>query len=78
MTIACFLSSAAIIAIGAHLSYVNVEPQRARTLARDDFVRETLKKKHGYIPQCKPGACLAMIPHSKPRSRLTMIYSKRL
>ncbi|KAE9598516.1 hypothetical protein Lalb_Chr15g0081811 [Lupinus albus] len=50
MTIACFLSSAAIIAVGAHLSYVNVEPQRARTLARDDFVRETLKKKHGYIP----------------------------
>ncbi|OIW09484.1 hypothetical protein TanjilG_23767 [Lupinus angustifolius] len=50
MTIACFLSGAAIIAVGVHLSYLNVEPQRARTLARDNFVRETLKKKHGYIP----------------------------
>lgn len=50
MTIACFLSGAAILAVGAHLSYVNVAPQRARTIARDNLVKETLKKKYGYIP----------------------------
>ncbi|KAL2322741.1 hypothetical protein Fmac_027120 [Flemingia macrophylla] len=48
MTIACFLSGAAILAVGAHLSYVNVAPQRARTKARDKFVMETLEKKYGY------------------------------
>nr|KYP37842.1 hypothetical protein KK1_040953 [Cajanus cajan] len=48
MTIACFLSGAAILAVGAHLSYVNVAPQQARTKARNDFVMETLKKKYGY------------------------------
>lgn len=50
MTIACFLCGGAVLAVGAHLSYVNVAPQRDRTLARDDFVRETLRKKYGYIP----------------------------
>ncbi|KAK7288525.1 hypothetical protein RIF29_01986 [Crotalaria pallida] len=50
MTIACFLSGAAVLAVGVHLSYVNVAPQRDRTLARDNLVRETLKKKYGYIP----------------------------
>ena len=50
MTIACFLSGAAILSIGAHLSYVNVAPQQARTKARNDFVKESLRKKYGYIP----------------------------
>ncbi|KAK7303990.1 hypothetical protein RJT34_14956 [Clitoria ternatea] len=49
-TIACFLSGAAIFAVGMHLSYVNVAPQQARIKARNDFVKETLKKKYGYIP----------------------------
>lgn len=50
MTIAFFFSGAAIMAVGVHLSYVNVAPQRARTIARDNFVKETLRKKYGYIP----------------------------
>ncbi|CAJ1963983.1 unnamed protein product [Sphenostylis stenocarpa] len=48
MTIACFVSGAAILAVGVHLSYVNVAPQQARTKARNDFVMEFLKKKYGY------------------------------
>ncbi|RZB51242.1 hypothetical protein D0Y65_047878 [Glycine soja] len=48
MTIAVSLSGAAILAVGMHLSYVNVEPQRARTRDRDAFVMETLNKKYGY------------------------------
>ncbi|KAL5057738.1 hypothetical protein RYX36_029342 [Vicia faba] len=50
MTIAGSLSGAAVLALGMHLSYVNVEPQRARTMARDKFVLDTLRKKYGYIP----------------------------
>jgi hypothetical protein len=50
MAIACSLSGAVLLAVGAHLSYVNVEPQRARTLARDKLVLDTLRKKYGYIP----------------------------
>ncbi|KAK7387138.1 hypothetical protein VNO78_27670 [Psophocarpus tetragonolobus] len=48
MTIGGMLSGAAIFAVGAHLSYVNVAPQQARTKARDDLVMKTLKKKYGY------------------------------
>ncbi|XP_050913127.1 uncharacterized protein LOC127127893 [Lathyrus oleraceus] len=50
MTIACSLSGAVVLAVGMHLSYVNVEPQRARTMARDKLVLDTLRKKYGYIP----------------------------
>lgn len=50
MSIACFLSGAAILAVGVHLSYVNVAPQQARTKSRNDFVKEVLKKKYGYTP----------------------------
>lgn len=53
MTIACFLFGAATMAVGAHFSYVNIEPQRARTLARDKLVLDTLRKKYGYIPPSK-------------------------
>lgn len=38
----------ALFAAGAHLSYANVGPQRARTLARDEFVMDYLRKKYGY------------------------------
>ncbi|KAI9108620.1 hypothetical protein K1719_020504 [Acacia pycnantha] len=50
MSIGCFLSAAAMLAYGVHLSYVNVAPQQARIKARNDFVKEVLKKKYGYIP----------------------------
>jgi len=48
MTIACFLSGAAIFAVGVHFSYTNVAPQQARTKARSELVMNTLKKKYGY------------------------------
>ncbi|RWW54446.1 hypothetical protein BHE74_00038976 [Ensete ventricosum] len=47
-TVCIFVAGAALFAAGAHLSYVNVGPQRARTLARDEFVREHLRRKYGY------------------------------
>ncbi|KAE8125433.1 hypothetical protein FH972_020240 [Carpinus fangiana] len=47
MTVACFVSGAALFAIGVHLSYVNVAPQQARTKARNDFVKDRLRKKYG-------------------------------
>ncbi|XP_027338361.1 thermospermine synthase ACAULIS5-like [Abrus precatorius] len=50
MTIACFLSGAAIFTVGGHLSYLNAAPQQARIKARKDLVLETLKRKYGYIP----------------------------
>ncbi|KAJ1441299.1 hypothetical protein SESBI_01438 [Sesbania bispinosa] len=53
MTIACFFSGAAILAVGVHLSYVNAAPQQARIKARNDFVLETLRKKYGYISPMK-------------------------
>lgn len=49
MTLACFLGGASIFAIGVHLSYVNVAPQQARTKARNEFVKERLRKKYGKL-----------------------------
>lgn len=46
-TIACFLGGASLFVAGAHLSYVNVAPQQARTKARNEFVKERLRKKYG-------------------------------
>lgn len=43
------MASAAIFAIGIHLSYVNVAPQQARTIARSEFVKERLIKKYGKL-----------------------------
>lgn len=48
-----FVTGVSLLAAGAHLSYVNIGPQRARTLARDDFVRDFLNKKHGYNLELK-------------------------
>ncbi|URE22439.1 hypothetical protein MUK42_18116 [Musa troglodytarum] len=39
----------ALFAAGSHLSYANVGPQRARTLARDEFVMDFLRKKYGCV-----------------------------
>ncbi|XP_020085180.1 uncharacterized protein LOC109708023 [Ananas comosus] len=46
-TLCYFGAGAALFAVGAHLSYAHVAPQRARTLARDAFVRDYLRKKRG-------------------------------
>ncbi|KAG9141301.1 hypothetical protein Leryth_001771 [Lithospermum erythrorhizon] len=48
MTVACFLSGGVLFGYGLHLSYVNVAPQQARLKARNDFVKDFLKKKYGY------------------------------
>ena len=47
MTIGLFASGAALFAIGLHQCYVNIAPQQARIKARNDFVRERLRKKSG-------------------------------
>ncbi|KAL5548528.1 hypothetical protein UlMin_003759 [Ulmus minor] len=47
MTVGCFLSGAALFVVGMHYSYVNVAPQQARIKARNDFVRDRLRKKYG-------------------------------
>lgn len=47
-TVCLFAAGTAFFAAGAHLSYVNVEPQRARTIARDNLLREYLRNKYGY------------------------------
>lgn len=49
VTVACFLGSVAMFAYGVHLSYVNIAPQQARTKARNDFVKDRIKKKYGKL-----------------------------
>lgn len=49
MTFGCFLAGASLFAVGVHLSYINVAPQQARTKARNDFVKERLRKKYGKL-----------------------------
>ncbi|KAJ4970240.1 hypothetical protein NE237_003339 [Protea cynaroides] len=46
-TIGCFATGASLFVLGAYLSFVNIAPQQARIKARNDFVRERLKKKSG-------------------------------
>lgn len=46
-TAALFLAGGSLFAFGLYLSYVNVAPQQARIKARNDFVRERLRKKYG-------------------------------
>ncbi|OAY55183.1 hypothetical protein MANES_03G134300v8 [Manihot esculenta] len=45
MTVGCFVAGTALFAIGSHLSYVYIAPQQARIKARNDFVKERLRKK---------------------------------
>ena len=47
MTVACFVFGATLFAVGVHFSYVNIAPQQARAKARNDFVKERLRKKYG-------------------------------
>lgn len=46
-TAALFLTGGALFGYGLHLWYVNAAPQQARIKARNDFVRERLRKKYG-------------------------------
>ncbi|XP_052175875.1 uncharacterized protein LOC127790404 [Diospyros lotus] len=43
-TVGCFVAGAALFAVGAHLSFTNVAPQQARTKARNDFIKDRLRK----------------------------------
>lgn len=47
MTVGCFIAGAGLFVVGTYLSYVNVAPQQARIKARNDFVKERLRKKYG-------------------------------
>ncbi|XP_020693644.1 uncharacterized protein LOC110107671 [Dendrobium catenatum] len=47
-TLLLFSTGVTLFSVGVHLSYANIESQRERTLARDEFVREYLRKKYGY------------------------------
>ncbi|KAJ4725206.1 Bric-a-brac protein [Melia azedarach] len=47
MNVGCFIAGAALFAVGVHISYVNIGPQQARIKARNDFVKERLRKKYG-------------------------------
>ncbi|CAO2835692.1 unnamed protein product [Amaranthus hypochondriacus] len=48
MTVGCFLGGITLFVVGVHYSYKNIAPQQARIKARNDFVREHLRKKHGF------------------------------
>lgn len=47
-TFGCFAGGTVLFVAGAYFSYVNIEPQRARTLARDQLLKDYLRKKYGY------------------------------
>lgn len=46
-TLTCFFGGASLFAFGIHHSYLNIAPQQARTKARNDFVKDRLRKKYG-------------------------------
>ncbi|KAI4390075.1 hypothetical protein MLD38_002225 [Melastoma candidum] len=46
-TVGFFLAGAATFWYGLHLWYVNIGPQQERIRARNEFVRERLRKKYG-------------------------------
>ncbi|KAK7831101.1 hypothetical protein CFP56_027684 [Quercus suber] len=58
MTMACFVSGAALFAASVHLSYVNIAPQQAGTKAWNDFVKERLRKKYGKLRVQLTTTCL--------------------
>ncbi|KAJ9672292.1 hypothetical protein PVL29_025774 [Vitis rotundifolia] len=45
--VGCFLFGATLMCIGGYLSFANVERQQALIKARNDFVRERLKRRSG-------------------------------
>ncbi|PKA55031.1 hypothetical protein AXF42_Ash003668 [Apostasia shenzhenica] len=55
-----FTAGVFMFAVGAHLSFANIGPQRERTLARDEFLRQYLRKK-----------AAALIPVSLPSAQQT-------
>ncbi|KAL3821093.1 hypothetical protein ACJIZ3_006998 [Penstemon smallii] len=48
-TVSFFLSGAVLFGYGLHLWHVNAAPQQARIKARNEFVRDRLRKKSGKI-----------------------------
>ncbi|CAH1444331.1 unnamed protein product [Lactuca virosa] len=48
MTVGLFLGGSSLFGVGLYLSYVHIAPQQARIKARNDYVRDRLKKKYGY------------------------------
>ncbi|KAL3716022.1 hypothetical protein ACJRO7_007742 [Eucalyptus globulus] len=42
-TIGVFAAGATLIAVGIHLSFANIAPQKARAKARGEFVRSRLR-----------------------------------
>ncbi|XAR64751.1 hypothetical protein NMG60_11008563 [Bertholletia excelsa] len=44
VTVGCFTTGAVLFAIGAYLSFANAAPQQARTKARNDFIKDRLRK----------------------------------
>ncbi|EXB54617.1 hypothetical protein L484_019189 [Morus notabilis] len=43
-TAICFAVGVSFFAVGAYMSFSNIEPQQARVKARRDFVKERLRK----------------------------------
>lgn len=46
-TAALFLAGSSLFGYGLYLSHVNVAPQQARLRARNEFIRERLRKRKG-------------------------------
>lgn len=46
-TVTLFLAGASLFGYGLHLWHANIAPQQARIRARNDFVRDRLRKKQG-------------------------------
>ncbi|CAK9159871.1 unnamed protein product, partial [Ilex paraguariensis] len=44
VTVGFVIAGVTCFAVGAHLSFANIAPQQARTKARDDFVKDRLRK----------------------------------
>jgi hypothetical protein len=44
LTAGCFITGAALFAVGVHLSFLNVAPQQDRVKARNEFVKSRLRK----------------------------------
>lgn len=54
MSVGCFVAGAVVFSVGLYISYVNVGPQQERIKARNEFVKDRLKKKYGYVGPQRP------------------------
>ncbi|KAE9445608.1 hypothetical protein C3L33_22494, partial [Rhododendron williamsianum] len=71
-TIGCFVTGAALFAIGAHLSFANVAPQQARTKARNDFVKDRLRNPLGSSAEDTPSSSAQPSPTINLTSEYTL------